>query len=364
MKAIAVFPKEKKIKLIDHPEPNITNPHHVKIKMIEVGVCGTDREICQFKYGRAPDDCEYLILGHESLGEVVEIGSAVTTVKPGDLVVTMVRRPCTHENCITCRAGQPDFCYSGDFKERGINQLHGFMTEYVVDEEKYMLRVPKELRDLGVLTEPLTITEKAVREIYFIQKRFPWENNTSRYALVIGAGPVALLAALVFIRRGFHTTVYSLESENEMRAKLAVELGAKYFSAKNISIDELAKKVPCNIDVVFDGSGASDIAFHTAKLLGYNGVFIWTGIPGTKEPVDVNAGVMMRSIVLKNQSIIGSVNAGRHDFQRSISSLQGASENLRHLSYPLIKHFDIASYADLLLKPAAPDIFKSVLRFS
>ena len=364
MKAIAVFPKEKKVALVDHPEPKIELPQQVKLKMLEVGVCGTDREICQFKYGEPPAGSDYLILGHESLGQVIEVGSGVTSLKPGDLVVPMVRRPCSSKTCTACRAEQQDFCYTGDFKERGIKRLHGFMAEYVVDEEKYMVQVPNELRDFAVLTEPLTIAEKAVREIYFVQKRLPWENNPSRFALIIGAGPVGLLAAVVFRARAFHTTVYSLEAATDKRAEIATALGANYVSAKTTSLDALVKLIPGNLDVIFDGSGASELAFRMTKLLGYNGVFVWTGIPGKKEPIDLNAGTMMQDLVLKNQSIIGSVNAGRYDFQRAVSALQGLVDNFRRLPHPLITHFGIEHYADLLLKPVTPDIFKSVIQFS
>src|SRR3990167_4938662 len=316
MKAIAVFPKEKKVKLIEHPEPCIEKPTEVKIKILDVGICGTDREICDFKYGTPPAGCDYLILGHESLGRVVDVGSAVTDFNVGDLVVTMVRRPCHHKSCIACRAGQQDFCYTGDFKERGINGLHGFMTEYVVDEQKFMLRVPKHLLGIGVLTEPLTIAEKAVREIYTIQKRLPWGGDMAKYhAIIIGAGPVGLLAALVCVIRGFDVTVYSLEAENTSRAKIATALGAAYISAKTSNIAQLGKSIDGNIDIIFDGSGASKLSFELFSLLGYNGVFVWTGIPGRKESIDINAGTIMRDIVLKNQGVIGSVNAGREDFQ-------------------------------------------------
>ncbi|OGT45342.1 MAG: hypothetical protein A3E82_06440 [Gammaproteobacteria bacterium RIFCSPHIGHO2_12_FULL_38_11] len=362
MKAIAVFPKEKKVRLIDHPESKIVSPKQVKIKIIDVGICGTDREICEFKYGVAPEGCDYLILGHESLGQVVEIGSAVSTLKPGDLVVTMVRRPCNHKTCIACQSGQPDFCYTGDFKERGINQLHGFMTEFVVDEEKYMVHVPTHLLNIGVLTEPLTIAEKSMREIYFIQKRLPWHNPHS--ALVIGAGPVGLLAALVFNRCEFDVTVYSLEAATDPRAKIAVALGARYVSAKIDNIEKLAQQITGNLDVIFDGSGASKLAFQLVDLLGYNGVFVWTGIPGRKESIDIKAGTMMKNIVLKNQSIVGSVNAGRGDFENAIQHLDALSDRLQHFEYPLITRYPTESFEKLLLEAPTPDIFKSVLSIS
>src|SRR5258706_1803814 len=114
MKAIAVVPSQREVKLIAHPEPQITRPSHVKLRMLEVGVCGTDREICAFQYGTPPSGSGHLVIGHESLGEVVEIGPEVSRVKVGDLVVTMVRRPCDHDDCLACRSDRQDFCYTGD----------------------------------------------------------------------------------------------------------------------------------------------------------------------------------------------------------------------------------------------------------
>src|SRR5215510_11851722 len=128
MKAIAVNPNRRTVQLIDHEEPRVSSPTQVKLRMLDIGVCGTDREICAFQYGTPPAGSDHLVIGHESLGEVVEAGSAVRRLKHGDLVVPMVRRPCSHAECVACRAGRQDFCYTGDFAERGIKSLPGFMT--------------------------------------------------------------------------------------------------------------------------------------------------------------------------------------------------------------------------------------------
>src|SRR5262249_44981300 len=149
-------------------------PTEVKLRMLEVGICGTDKEICSFEYGTPPDGSEYLILGHESLGEVIEVGPEVRDIAAGDLVVTMGRRPCSHVECPVWRAGRPVFCIPGDFPERGIKGLHGFLAEYVVDDARYMHVVPAALRTAGVLTEPLTIAEKAFSQASHIERRMPW----------------------------------------------------------------------------------------------------------------------------------------------------------------------------------------------
>ena len=164
----------------DHPEPRLERASDVRLKMLEVGVCGTDREIASFDYGTAPPGSPYLVIGHESLGEVIEVGAGVSRVKPGDLVVTMVRRPCGHLDCPACAIDRPDFCLTGAFTERGINGRHGYMTEQVVDDENYMIVLSAELRQVGALLEPLTIAEKALIEVGDVQDRLPWLRATGR----------------------------------------------------------------------------------------------------------------------------------------------------------------------------------------
>ena len=183
--------------------------------MLDVGICGTDKEIASFQYGTPPEGSEYLVIGHESLGEIVEAGPGVSKLKQGDLVVATVRRPCNHPECMACRAGRQDFCYTGDFTERGIKERHGYMAEFVVEEERYLNLVPRELRDVAVLVEPLTIAEKSLTQLRQIQQRLPWDcfskpgniPNDGHRAVVLGAGPVGLLGAMALVIGGFEVTV-------------------------------------------------------------------------------------------------------------------------------------------------------------
>jgi glucose 1-dehydrogenase len=328
MKAVAVFPGKHEVRVIDHREPRIVSPTQAKMKMLEVGVCGTDREIISFEYGTPPDGYDYLILGHESFAEVVETGSQVTKVKPGDLVVMTVRRPCPHPNCIACREGRQDFCFTGDFTERGIKQQHGYMTEFVIEEECYLNAVPPELRDVGVLTEPLTIAEKSLEQLWLIQKRLPWAcpvepgqpSGHCHRAVVLGAGPVGLLGAMALRIAGFEVTVYSLSRTHEENNPIVSAIGARYVAAETHSVDELAKAVG-DIDVVYEAVGASGVAFDVIQHLGPNGVFIFTGVPGRKGPMQVDTDYIMKDVVLKNQVILGSVNAPPHSFQAAIRDL-------------------------------------------
>ncbi|MBZ5587249.1 MAG: glucose 1-dehydrogenase [Acidobacteriia bacterium] len=328
MRAVAVFPAQRQVRLVEHPEPAVVSPTEVKLRMLEVGVCGTDREIVTFQYGTPPAGAEYLVIGHESLGEAVEVGASVTRVRPGDLVVPMVRRPCPDPTCAPCRAGRQDFCASGAFTERGISGAHGFMTEFVVDDEKYMNAVPAALRGVAVLTEPLTIAEKAVAEVWKVQQRLPWTrparagqpHSRGQHAVVLGAGPVGLLGALLLVNAGFETTVYSRASGPHDKAGLARSFGAKYVAAESVTTRQLAEQVG-NIDLVYEATGASRVAFEMLAALGTNGVFVFTGVPGRKGPVEVDTDLIMRNLVLENQIVFGTVNANRDAYEAAIRHL-------------------------------------------
>jgi len=358
MRAIGVTPNERQIALIDHPEPKILAANEVKIRTLDVGICGTDKEICHFDYGTPPVDSDYLVLGHEGLGEVVEVGDAVSELEHGDLVVPSVRRPCLHERCGPCREDLQDFCFTGDFTERGIKMTHGFMTEYFVEEEKYLAPVPRELRDVGVLVEPLTVAEKGLTQMFRIQQRLPWAcpatagngPGHSRRAVVVGAGAVGILGAMKFVAEGFDTYVYSRSQAPNPKSDLVESFGAKYLSSETYSTEALAERVG-NIDVVYEAVGVSRISFEVMKVLGMNGIFIFTGIPAwKKKPIDVDADLIMRNMVLKNQLVVGTVNADRAAFEAAISDLGVFAKRWpQALRSVITGRYSIASYRDLLL---------------
>jgi threonine dehydrogenase-like Zn-dependent dehydrogenase len=357
MKAIAVMPQIKEVAIISQPEPKIVSLTDVKLRMLEAGVCGTDREICAFEYGTPPAGSEQLVIGHESLGEVIETGPKVTRVKAGDLVVPMVRRPCPHDYCIACRAGRQDFCFTGDFQERGIKERHGFMAQFVVDDEKYMNVVPKDMRDVAVLVEPLTIAEKGLSQVWQVQQRLPWGCPVApgkaaahcHRAVVLGAGPVGLLGAMALVNQDFDTYVYSREPAPNPKSQLLESIGAHYVSSENIAPEMLPEQIG-NIDLVYEATGASSLAFEMIKYLGTNGIFIFTGVPGRKGPIEVDTDLMMRNLVLKNQVVFGTVNAGRDSFENSISDLGTFTQRWPAAVQSLITgRFPMESYADLLL---------------
>jgi threonine dehydrogenase-like Zn-dependent dehydrogenase len=328
MKAVSVFPASRTVRLTDEPVPELRSSTDVKLRMLEVGICGTDKEIAACQYGTPPHGRENLVIGHESLGEVVAFGKEVEGLRTGDLVVPMVRRPCGRESCLACRSERQDYCYSGEFVERGIKEMSGFMTEYVVDDARYMVKVPKALRSVAVLVEPLTIAEKALSQVAVIQQRLPWacpvqrgaKRHTCHKAVVIGAGPVGLLGAMALANTGFEVTMYSKTPAPNDRAALVEAIGGRYLSSETIGVEELAEVVG-GIDLVYEAVGASQIAFDVLRVLGTNGIFVFTGVPARRGPIQIDSDLLMRNIVLKNQVVVGSVNAGREDFESAIRDL-------------------------------------------
>jgi len=321
MKAAAVYPEKKTLGVVtDFPEPQLDSPTAVKLRILSVGVCGTDREIASFLYGTAPEGSDYLVLGHESVGEVLEAGPEVEHFKPGDIVIPMVRHPCAHADCVACRAGRSDFCYTGDYRERGIMKMHGFMTERVVDEVRYMNAVPAAIRDVAVLVEPLTIAEKALLQTLRVQSRLPWGLTSPRRAVVLGAGPVGLLGAMALRHHGFEVTVYSREQPTGGAAAIVRVIGAKYVCSQEKTVEQMAADVG-RIDLVYEATGVSQLAFHVLQVLGTDGIFILTGVPGHRGPVPFDTDAAMRNLVLKNQCVLGTVNAGKDAFEAAIADL-------------------------------------------
>ena len=324
MKALAVFPSSREVRLIDQPEPVIAGPTEVKLRVLEAGICGTDREITSFHYGTPPVNSPHLVIGHEALGEVIDVGSGVTGLARGDLAVLTVRRPCPHDLCAPCRKGRQDFCITGDFTERGIKGAHGFMTEFVVDDQRYIVRVPKELREVAVLLEPLTVGEKAAEQVRVLTQRLPGDlkdDPSQLNAVVLGAGPIGLLGAMKLVNGGFKTWVYSLDKADSPNVKIVSAIGARFVSSAEHPPADLAKIIG-NISLVYEATGAAKISLDVLSVLSVNGLFIFTGVPGVRAPVEIDAERIMRNLVLNNQVLCGTVNAGRASFEEAVQDLE------------------------------------------
>src|SRR5512137_667064 len=324
MKAVAVFPEERALRLVDHREPAILAPGDVVVKVLDVGFCGTDREIASYRMGSPPPDSSYLILGHEALGEVVEVGSSVRRIRPGDLVVPTVRRPCRRETCRACRMGRPDFCLSGEYSQRGIKDAHGFLAERFADDARWLQPVPRELREVAVLTQPLSLAETAIAELEQVQRRLPWSalgetGGSGKRALVLGAGPVALLGTMALVVRGYKVTIYSQGARGE-KAEFAESVGAQLVTAADERLQSLAGHLG-RIDVMFEATGATPDALAAMEHLGRNGVYILTGIPGRRGAFTLDAGFLLHGRVQKNQVIIGPVHPSAEAFRAAIQDL-------------------------------------------
>jgi glucose 1-dehydrogenase len=361
MKAVAVWPERRRVGVEERAAPVLASPTSVRLRMLDVGVCGTDTEICRFDYGGTPPPGEdHLVVGHEGLGRVAEVGAGGSGLGPGDLVVPMVRRPCDRPECRACRSGHQDFCETGAYTERGIVGAHGFLAEEVVEDERYLIRLAPQLRPVGVLTEPLTIAEKAVRQFVEIRRRLPWlaeADETAllrdRTSLVLGAGPVGLLGCMLLRLRGLAVTVYSRGGSDDPRAALIRGLGGTYLSSTEVPASELAARLG-GIDLVYEAAGASQLAFDVLPQLGANGVFIFTGVPGRKHRIEVPGDAIMRNLVLRNQAVVGTVTAGRIDFESAARDLlairerwPGAPEALITGRYPMSRFCERATNGGL-----------------
>jgi glucose 1-dehydrogenase len=309
MKAIAVHPGvPNSMHLRDVEMPRVTDVEGgrgVLVEIIRVGVDGTDKEINAAEYGDAPDGHDYLVTGHENFGRVVDVGPNVpSTIRPGGLVVATVRRPGTS-------------IYDVYF-ERGINKLHGYLTEYYVEDSDFVVPLPDALETVGVLLEPMTVGEKGVNQAYEIQRRLKvWQ---PRRAAVLGAGTIGLLTALAMRLRGLEVVCYSLERGPYLNSDLIEALGGTYVSSRDKTLKEVgAEHGP--FDLMLDATGFSPLVFEAAQVLGKNGVLVLASVTGGDRHTDVPADMLNEGFVLGNKVMVGTVNASRDDFVRSVDGL-------------------------------------------
>jgi threonine dehydrogenase-like Zn-dependent dehydrogenase len=367
MKAIVLQPGTKNLRLTDWKEPVIQKDNDVKVKVLRVGICGTDREEASGGRADAPPGEKELIIGHEMLSQVVEVGKKVTKFKPGDHVVVTVRRGCNA--CDACKMFRSDMCTTGNYTERGIKGRHGFHAELVVDEDIYMVKVPPEIVDIAVLTEPTTVIEKAIMESGIIQtSRLPYLKNKENWlegktALVAGLGPIGLLAAMVLLLRGATVLGLDIVPETSPRAQYLKAMGGTYLNDKEINPGTFQKDYPF-INVIFDAAGIAKLDFDLLDFLGINGIFVLTGVPGEQRLIDVNGAELMRKLVLKNQVMLGSVNESIHHFEKALIDLQAARQKWPGLIQKFITQK--FSYKDFqkAITQHTPDEIKVVIDWS
>jgi len=316
MKAVAVLPgKPDSIHLRDIPRPglgDIPGGRGILVKVLRVGVDGTDKEINAAEYGRPPSGDDYLVIGHESLGVVEEVGSAVNDLRPGDYVVATVRRP---GGSIYDRIGMQDMTTDDEYYERGINLRHGFLAEYYVEEPEYLVNVGPGLKHVGVLVEPASVVEKGIAQAYEIQRRLRvWQ---PRRAAVLGAGPVGILASMALRLRGLQVCAFGRTKPPYLNSDLLREVGACYHSFQETTLPE-ASAMHGPYDVIFEATGSSPIVFEAMDVLGKNGVLVLSSVTGGGYTVEVPADRINLGFVLGNKVVVGTVNAHREHFGMAV----------------------------------------------
>ncbi|MCA9194566.1 MAG: glucose 1-dehydrogenase [Planctomycetales bacterium] len=318
MKAIAVRPGQPgSVHLRDIPTPSLNSAgtKGIRVKVLKVGVDATDREINDALYGNSPPGDDYLVLGHECFGKVLEVGPDVRLVKPGDYVTATVRRP---GGSIYDKIGTYDMTSEETYYERGINLLHGYLTEEFVDTEDYIVRVPDGLKHLHVLMEPMSCAAKAIQQAFECQRRMKvWRPQR---AFVLGAGQIGLLSTLVLKLRGLDVYTLARAKGPHLKSEIVEGLEAKYVATSETSLIELARQVG-KADLIIDATGSSRIAFEAMQALGLNGALVWTSITGGKAVTEVPSDRVNIEWVLGNKLLLGSVNANREHFEAGIKDL-------------------------------------------
>ena len=327
MKAISIVTGTTNLRLVDRPQPSITATDEIKLRVLRVGICGTDREEASGGRADAPKGSSELVIGHEMFGQVVETGSGVTRVKADDYCVFTVRRGCGR--CPACIMDRADMCSTGDYRERGIKGLDGYETEFVVDREIHAVHLPDELEAVGVLTEPLSIAEKAIDEAVRVQAaRLPdapasllWLRG--RRCLVAGLGPVGLLAAMVLSLRGAEVYGTDIVDPGTARPIWLEFIGGRYVDGRKVTPDRVPQELGA-MDLIFEATGVASLEFNLLDALGINGIYVLTGIPGGDRPLQIPGAELVRRLVLGNQVMLGSVNASRGNFQMAVGDLVDA----------------------------------------
>jgi threonine dehydrogenase-like Zn-dependent dehydrogenase len=322
MNAIAVYPgKPNSVHLAQMAKPSVNDVpggRGVLVKVLRVGVDGTDKEINAAEYGAAPAGFDFLVIGHESFGRVEEKGPNVTELSPGDYVVAMVRRPgCS----IYDRIGLQDMTTDDTYFERGINLRHGYLAEFYADDADYLIKIPGGLKDVAVLLEPMTVVEKGIAQAYEIQRRMKvWR---PRKAAVMGAGTIGLLAALVLRLRGLDVTVFSRERKPNRNAGLIEMTGARYVSVQDTNIPDGAREFG-PFDVIFEATGFSPVVFESMQALAKNGVLVLSSITGGDRKMEVPSDRINLDFVLGNKVMVGTVNAAREHFEEGVRDMAKA----------------------------------------
>ena len=332
-------------RLDDVPEPPVTDGA-ILVRTRRIGICGTDAEIVAGDYGWPPPGDAGLILGHESLGEVIE-APAGSGFAPGDPVVGIVRRP-DPVPCPNCAVGEWDMCRNGLYTERGIKARHGYAAERVRIEAEFTIKVDPRLGECGVLLEPASVVAKAWEHVERIGSRAAWR---PKIALVTGAGPIGLLAALMAMQRGFEVHVFDRATDGP-KPGIVQHLGAVYHNGDIHALDVAP-------DVVLECTGASAVIVAVVNCTAPAGIVCLAGVSSGGHTVSLDVGLLNRSLVLENDVVFGSVNANRRHYEQGAAALAAADP--AWLARLITRRVPLDRWGEALRK--RPDDVKVVLDF-
>ncbi len=319
MRAIGVTPRQAgSARQVELPRPEAI-PGVALMRVLEVGIDGTDTEINMGEYGEAPPNSDVLVIGHEALSLVERVGDGVTGFQVGDLVVSTVRRP---DGCPNCQAGESDMCLTGGYSERGIKGAHGYMADYYSEKPEFMVKIPPALRSFAVLLEPLSIVEKATTQAWEAQRRMLWQ---PKRAVVLGAGPIGILGTILLRLKGLEVHVYAKTAGDSLQARVVQSLGAVYESVDEHSVAALRDELG-QVDFILEGTGNSGVAFQAMAALGINGVLCLTGVSGGNRTIEIPSDLINLQMVLGNRLVFGSVNANRRYFEMGVAHFAEAEQ--------------------------------------
>ena len=319
MRAVAVTPKKPgSARQVELPRPTASRGMAL-MRVLEVGIDGTDTEINEGLYGDAPPGSDFLVIGHEALSVVEAVGEGVSGFVPGDLVVSTVRRP---DECPNCRAGESDMCLFGKYTERGIKGAHGYMGQYYSETPAFMVKIPPALRPFAVLLEPLSIVEKATFQAWKIQERMLWR---PKRAVVLGAGSIGILGTILLRLRGLEVHVYAKQPAEGVQSRILRDLGATYESVDDHPVTGIGDELG-QVDFILEATGNSSVAFEAMAQVGTNGVLCLTGVSAGNRSIEIPADVINLQMVLGNKGAFGSVNANRRYFEMGVEHFQQAEQ--------------------------------------
>ncbi|MFC1945147.1 alcohol dehydrogenase catalytic domain-containing protein [Chloroflexota bacterium] len=331
MRAIGIIEGLNKAKIMDLEKPQIHESNDVLIEVKFVGISEIDRRFAQGETFIAPEGFDFLILGHEVMGRVIEVGPSVVNLQIGDNVVLTSRRNCG--KCTECERDNTDLCLSGLYSERGIRGAHGFMAEYILEKEKYIVKIPEAIEDIAILLSPLSIAEKIVTSIVSFGHRMdnpkPWPEHAyhdpdwgmEKTAVVVGGNSTAILTALLLRLKSVNTFLLSNRIGTSKIQRLVESAGIKYYETSvNESCEHFSQKIG-RTDTVIDCSGEAEFNINLLDLLGNSGAFVTSTIPSINLKNNVNINRFMLDRLIRNQGMFGCISANRRYLESAINDL-------------------------------------------